>query len=176
MSTCFKALALWGVCLTWLLWAGVGPAQAETMRGIVIVVIDGDTVLFKPDHAHASGRVFLKIRLAGIDAPERDQPYGDVSTHELAVRVLNQRVTIVPVATDVYGRTIAHIHVAGREVETELVQSGFVWAASRSRHTAGLALAQHQARQARRGLWQDASPMPPWEWRRTHPKENPGRL
>lgn len=176
MLTPFKVLAWWTLCLTFLIWPGIAPAQSRMMHGIVIVVVDGDTVLFKPDHAHVSGRVFLKTRLAGIDAPERDQPYGDAAARELAARVLNQRVTVVQVATDVYGRTIAHIHVAGREVGTELVRSGFAWAAARSRHAAELVAAQRQARQARRGLWQDAMPMPPWEWRRTHAKETPACL
>jgi len=160
-------LALSLLCLAW---AVAPPAHAETMHGVVIVVVDGDTVLFKPDHAHTSGRAFLKVRLAGIDAPETDQPYGDAATHELAARVLNRRVAVTSVATDVYGRTIAHIHVAGHEVGTELVQSGFAWAATRSRRAAELTKAQRQARLDQRGLWQGAAPVPPWEWRRTHLK------
>jgi endonuclease YncB( thermonuclease family) len=146
------------------------------MHGVVIVVVDGDTVLFKPDHAHTSGRAFLKVRLAGIDAPETDQPYGDAATRELAARVLNRRVAVTSVATDVYGRAIAHIHVAGHEVGMELVQSGFAWAAARSRRAAELAKAQRQARLDQRGLWQDAAPVPPWEWRRTHPKGEHNRF
>ena len=160
----------WALFLLCLAWAAASPAHAETMHGVVIVVVDGDTVLFKPDHAHTSGRAFLKVRLAGIDAPETDQPYGDAATHELAARVLNRRVAVTSVATDVYGRTIAHIHVAGHEVGTELVQSGFAWAATRSRRAAELTKAQRQARLDQRGLWQGAAPVPPWEWRRTHLK------
>lgn len=162
-----RGLVLSLLCLAW---AAAPPAQAGTMHGVVIVVVDGDTVLFKPDHAHTSGRTFLKVRLADIDAPETDQPYGDAATRELAARVLNRRVAVTAVATDVYGRTIAHIHVAGHEVGTELVQSGFAWAATRSRRAAELAKAQRQARLDRRGLWQGAAPAPPWEWRRTHSK------
>ncbi|WP_296656229.1 thermonuclease family protein [Thiobacillus sp. 0-1251] len=168
-----RGLALFLLCLAWV---SAPSAQAETMHGVVIVVVDGDTVLFKPDHAHTSGRTFLKVRLAGIDAPETDQPYGDAATRALAARVLNRRVAVTSVATDVYGRTIAHIQVAGHEVGTELVQSGFAWAAARSRHTAKLAVAQRQARLDQRGLWQGAAPVPPWEWRRTHPKGERNRF
>ncbi|WP_296767049.1 thermonuclease family protein [Thiobacillus sp.] len=168
-----RGLTLFLLCLAWV---SAPPAQAETMYGVVIVVVDGDTVLFKPDHAHTSGRIFLKVRLAGIDAPETDQPYGDAATRELAARVLNRRVAVTSVATDVYGRTIARIQVAGHEVGTELVQSGFAWAAARSRHTAKLAVAQRQARLDQRGLWQGAAPVPPWEWRRTHPKGEHNRF
>ena len=62
-----RAFAL--LYLLFLAWAVAGPAAAETLNGVVIVVIDGDTVLFKPDAYHPSGRAFLKIRLADVDAP-----------------------------------------------------------------------------------------------------------
>lgn len=81
-------------------WALALPTLAETLRGVVIVVVDGDTVLFKPDHYGARSRAFLKIRLADIDAPEQDQAYGDVATRTLKVLVLNQPVEINTVATD----------------------------------------------------------------------------
>ena len=162
-----RAFAL--LCLLFLAWAVAGPAAAETLRGTVIVVIDGDTVLFKPDHYHPSGRAFLKIRLADVDAPEHDQPYGDTATQALAAQVLNQRVEVDTVATDVYGRTIARIRMDGDEVGADLVRRGLAWSATRSRQASELKAAQRQARLARRGLWQDAAPVPPWVWRRTHP-------
>lgn len=162
-----RAFAL--LCLLFLAWAVAGPAAAETLRGTVIVVIDGDTVLFKPDHTHPSGRAFLKVRLADIDAPEHDQPYGDTATRALAAQVLSRRVEVDTVATDVYGRTIARIRMDGDEVGADLVRRGLAWSAMRSRHASELKAAQRQARLARRGLWQDAAPVPPWVWRRTHP-------
>jgi len=152
--------------LLFLAWVVAGSAAAETLRGVVIVVIDGDTVLFKPDHTQPSGRAFLKIRLADVDAPEHDQPYGDAATHALAARVLNQRVEVDTVATDVYGRTIARIRVDDEEVGADLVRRGLAWSATRCRREPALKAAQRQARQARRGLWQDAAPTPPWVWRR----------
>lgn len=161
-----RGFALW---LMLLAWAVVAPAAAETLRGVVIVVIDGDTVLFKPDHTRPSGRAFLKIRLADIDAPEHDQPYGDVSTRALTAQVLNRRVEVDTVATDVYGRTIARIRMGEDEVGADLVRRGYAWTATRSRHAATLKAAQRQARRSHRGLWQDAAPTPPWVWRRTHP-------
>ncbi|MHB1091488.1 thermonuclease family protein [Thiobacillus sp.] len=156
------------LCLLVLAWI-VPPARAETIHGVVIAVIDGDTVLFKPDHSHPSSRAFLKIRLADIDAPENGQSHGAAATRALVARVLHQQVAIATVATDIYGRTIAHIRVGGREIGTEMVQDGFAWAAARSRHVPELAEAQRQARLAGRGLWEDDAPLPPWVWRRTHP-------
>lgn len=162
-----RAFAL--LYLLFLAWAVAGPAAAETLNGVVVVVIDGDTVLFKPDHYHSSGHAFLKIRLADIDAPEHDQPYGDAATQALSAQVLNQRVEADTVATDVYGRTIARIRMDGDEVGADLVRRGLAWSVTRSRNASALKAAQRQARLARRGLWQDAVPIPPRVWRRTHP-------
>jgi len=149
-----------------LLFVAVAPARAATMSGVVIVVIDGDTVLFKPDHYRAASRAFLKIRLADIDAPEKDQPYGEVATRELTALLLNQRAMVETVAVDAYGRTIARIQMNAVQVDTELVRRGLAWTRSRSRSE--LKEAQREARLARRGLWQDAEPVPPWTWRREY--------
>jgi endonuclease YncB( thermonuclease family) len=154
--------------LSLVLLFAAATAHADTLHGVVIVVIDGDTVLFKPDRYHPSGRAFLKLRLADIDAPEKDQPYGGAATRALAALVLNQRVEVDTVATDVYGRTIARIRRDATPVEAELVRRGLAWASARSRRDAGLKDAQRAAQRARRGLWQDAAPMPPWAWRRAH--------
>ena len=169
--TPFRVLArrsVLALCLMFIAWAAATPAVADTMRGVVIVVIDGDTVLFKPDHYHPSGRAFLKIRLADIDAPEKDQPYGDVATRALTALVLDQRVEVVTVAIDAYGRTIARIQVGGVSVNVELVRQGLAWGSSRYRRNAELTAAQSDARQAQRGIWHEAAPVPPWVWRREH--------
>lgn len=141
-------------------------AAADTMHGVVIVVIDGDTVLFKPDSYGAASRAFLKLRLADIDAPEKDQPYGDAATRALTALLLKQRVAVDTVATDAYGRTIARIRMGAVRVDTELVRRGYAWSSSRGQSDAALADAQREARRARRGLWQDAAPTPPWVWRK----------
>lgn len=164
--------AVLALCLSVLVSALPAPAAAETLQGVVIAVIDGDTVLFRPDASSPSRRAFMKIRLADIDAPEHDQPYGDAATRALAAMVLERRVAVDTVATDVYGRTIGHIRVgAGEAVGLDLVRRGLAWPAARSRRAAAARALQHEARHERRGLWRDAAPVPPWVWRRTHPPE-----
>lgn len=153
-----------GMCV--LAWAIAQPVMADTLRGVVIVVIDGDTLLFKPDHFGARSRAFLKVRLADIDAPEKDQPYGDAATRALAGLVLNQRVEINTVATDAYGRSIAHLQKGEQSINAEMVRLGWAWPATHYRHNAMLMDAQDTARRAQRGLWQEAAPTPPWVWRR----------
>ncbi len=151
------------LCLL-LAWVAAAPAWADTMRGVVIVVIDGDTVLFKPDHYGAASRAFLKIRLADIDAPEKDQPFGEAAKRALGAWVLNQRVEVDTVATDVYGRTIGRIRSGALQVNAEMVRQGYAWASTWAGN-ADLRDAQQAARRARRGLWQDDAPTPPWKWR-----------
>jgi micrococcal nuclease len=148
-------LALWPV-----------PALADTLRGVVIVVIDGDTVLFKPGHYSPKSRAFLKIRLADIDAPEKDQPHGEAAKRALKALVLNRRAEVDTVATDAYGRKIARIRRGALQVNMELVRQGNAWALLRYRRNADLLAAQHAARRSHRGLWRDPAPTPPWVWRR----------
>ena len=153
---------LLALCLMLLVLA---PAwAADTMSGIVFVVIDGDTVLFKPNSYGAASRAFLKLRLANIDAPEKDQPYGEAATRALSALVLNQRVDVTTVATDFYGRTIAQLQAGDVQVNTELVRRGLAWASRK----AAMKKIQRDAQQAARGLWREVAPMPPWVWRREH--------
>lgn len=159
------ALLLWLCCC-------VGTAGAATQQGEIFVVIDGDTVLFKPEPARGSRR-FLKLRLVGIDAPEQQQTHGDIATQVLSQWVLNQRVQIDTLGRDTYGRTLARIARDGRDINLELVREGHAWASGYRRPAADLRAAQHAARTARLGLWRTSAPMPPWQWRRTHQNVNP---
>jgi micrococcal nuclease len=152
-----------------LLFSLAVTASAAPLAGVVFVVIDGDTVLFKPDHYHPKSRAFLKVRLADIDAPEKDQPHGEAATEALKALVLNQRAQLDIVATDSYGRKVGRLSVGSQSVNAEMVRRGFAWASTRYRRDAALLEAQREAQAARRGLWQDAAPTPPWVWRRAQP-------
>lgn len=142
-----------------------GGAHAERLHGVVIVVIDGDTVLFKPDHYSPASRAFVKVRLAGIDAPEADQPYGDAATQALKALALKRRAALEIVATDVYGRRVGHLDVDGVRVNRDMVRRGHAWASQRAGRD--LRAAEAEARDLRAGLWGDVSPVPPWVWRRS---------
>ncbi len=158
-----QTLALRAVLALCLLFAG--SAWADTIQGVVIVVIDGDTVLFKPDHYHPSSRAFLKVRLVDIDAPEADQAHGEAATRALKDMALKQRATLEIVATDHYGRKLGRLDVAGVAVNAELVRQGHAWPSSRGAAGPSRGL-EEEARRARRGLWADTEPRPPWVWRR----------
>jgi micrococcal nuclease len=151
--------------LALVLLAAGGAAWAQTLSGVVIVVIDGDTVLFKPDHYYPSSRAFLKVRLVGIDAPESNQLHGEAATHTLKEIALKQRATLEIVATDTYGRKLGKLAVGALQVNEELVKRGDAWASSRNAG-AELRTLQREAQRERRGLWRNAAPTPPWAWRR----------
>jgi micrococcal nuclease len=140
-------------------------AAAATLEGVVIVVVDGDTVLFKPDHYSATSRAFMKIRLAAIDAPEADQPHGEAATRALSEWLLKRRVRIETVATDDYGRTVGRIWLDDLDINAELVRQGHAWA-STWRGRAELRALQAEAKRQRRGLWQADEVVQPWVWRR----------
>jgi len=141
-----------------------GWVHAERLAGVVIVVIDGDTVLFRPDHYSAASRAFLKLRLAGIDAPETGQPHGEAATQALRMLALKRRAVADIVATDVYGRKVGHLEIGGADVNRDMVRRGHAWASPRAARD--LRAAEAEARRLRAGLWADADAVPPWVWRR----------
>ena len=136
------------------------------MDGVVFAVIDGDTVLFKPDHYQPSSRAFLKVRLADIDAPEQNQPHGEAATQALKALALKRRAMLEIVATDVYGRKVGRLSVDSQLVNAEMVRRGLAWASTRGGDRNGMSALQREARRERVGLWQEAVPTSPWVWRK----------
>lgn len=138
-------------------------AQGAEFVAKVIAVLDGDTVLIK----RANG--LKKIRMAGIDAPEKAQTFGETSRRSLADMVLGKQVKVVSEAVDQYGRMVARLSVDGLDVNAEQIRRGMAWENSRFHNNRELLALQEEARQAPRGLWALNDPMPPWEWRKLHP-------
>lgn len=153
--------------LSWLLLLSLccTTAWAEEFTGTVIVVIDGDTVLMLKDH-HP-----LKIRLADIDAPEKAQDYGMASREALVQMVLHKQVRAKTLAIDKYGRTVALLQLGALNVNEEMVRRGMAWEYSHFHRDRRYIALQDEAQQAKRGLWQQADPVPPWEWRKQHKAE-----
>jgi len=148
---------------------GVANANDESLAK-VIAVLDGDTVLLMRTDAVSEPPLFYKLRLADIDAPEKDQDYGEQAKQALAQLVLHQQVHVTTVATDSYGRDIGWITLKRdtgieKAINTELVRRGWAWALSRSR-SPNLRDAQQEAQREGRGLWATADAIPPWIWRK----------
>jgi endonuclease YncB( thermonuclease family) len=146
-----------------------GSAQAaegaEIWRGVVERVVDGDTVsLLTGDYER------LRIRLYGVDAPERGQEGGGESTRALTRLIGGREVEVVVEDVDRYGRQVGLIYLDGENVNLQLVAEGHAWVYDRycvRRDVCGaMAEAQRRARSQGLGVWGEPDPVPPWEHRR----------
>ena len=144
------------------IYAGTAASYEEIYSGKVVAVSDGDTILL----LRANNPPF-KVRLANIDAPEKAQEYGLASQQSLAELVLRKQVQVATRAVDSYGRVVAVISHAGRNINQEQVARGMAWAYARSQDKDMLA-AQKKAQQAKLGLWAQADPLHPRAWRDLH--------
>ena len=133
----------------------------EELRGRVVKVTDGDTItVFDAD------KVQHKIRLEGIDAPESKQAFGTRAKEALGDKVFDKEVLIEWKETDRYKRILGHVRIGERNINREMVEEGFAWHFKQYSKSKELSDAEVEAREARRGLWIDKSPVPPWEFRK----------
>src|SRR5438128_138901 len=109
-----------------------------------------------------------KIRLHGIDCPEKGQPFGTKAKQFTSSLAFGKGVTVHVKDTDRYGRTVADVILAdGRSLNRELVRAGLAWWYRKyAPHDSTLEHLEKGARMAKHGLWADPDPIPPWEWRR----------
>ena len=133
-----------------------GTALAER----VVRVKDGDSLVI------ASGGGQVDVRLADIDAPEYRQPHGDAARAALQALVDGREVRLQLVGGDAYRRIVAHVFAAGVDVNAEMVRRGHAWVRRAYDPAPRLIAAEDAARAERLGLWAQAAPTPPWEWRR----------
>ncbi len=141
--------------------------QAFAFEGTVVGVADGDTVTVldaqKTQH---------KIRLSGIDAPEKAQDYGERSKQNLSNLVFGKKVTIPDTTKDRYGRTISRVLVNGKDAGLEQIKGGFAWHYKKYQKDQQpsdrvlYAQAQEKSQSARVGLWALANPVEPEAFRR----------
>lgn len=141
-------------------------SSADTLQGKVIGIGDGDTVTVLDSRNQQ-----WKVRLMGIDAPEKKQAFGTKSKESLSGLIYGKQVSVEYHKRDRYGRTIGKIMVDGIDANLEQVKAGLAWhykkyaneqsAEDRSTYSN----AEEQAKATKKGLWTDPSPVPPWEWR-----------
>jgi len=142
------------------------PAQAETLRGRVVSVADGDTITVL-----TAARKSERIRLAGIDAPESKQAFGAVAKRSLSALVFGAEVLVEYTKRDRYGRIVGRVLRDGRDAGLAQIEAGLAWHYLRyapeqaSGERTAYAQAERSARSGRRGLWAEAEPVAPWDWR-----------
>ena len=144
-------------------------SAATWLNGRVVGVSDGDTLTLL-----AAGNHRIKVRLAGIDAPEKRQPYGRKSKQALSDMVYGRDVSVRVEQTDRYGRSVGSVRYGGRDINRVMVEHGHAWAYKRylPAHSPWPALEQ-RARDRGIGLWAlpDEQRIPPWSWRRQKTKK-----
>jgi endonuclease YncB( thermonuclease family) len=148
--------------LLFLLALSITPALAEEYAGKVVGITDGDTLaLLTPEKRQ------LKVRLAEIDTPEHNQPYGSRARQALSDLAFGREARVVVVDHDRYGRVVGRVFIDETDVNAELVRQGAAWVYRDFARDRTLFALEDEARAAKRGLWAlpEAQRTPPWEWR-----------
>ncbi len=141
------------------------PAHAMVLRGVVTEVRDGETVVVFTNNQKVT------VLLKGVDAPEMKQEFGETAQQHLASLVLN-RIVEVDFSELRAGNVLGRLICNNMDIGLQVIRDGAAWYDAKSDHNLAEAdrriygEAQQAARTEQRGLWQDGSPMPPWEWRR----------
>jgi len=126
----------------------------------VVAIHDGDTLTVLRDQEQ------IKVRLSEIDAPETGQAFGNRSKQSLAEICFNKPARLEVKGEDRYGRTLARVHCDGVDANAEQVRQGLAWVYRKyAPKDSPLYAVEEEAKAAKRGLWADTEPMPPWEWR-----------
>lgn len=142
-----------------------GVANATTFTGTVIRIIDGDTLSVLDDEKHE-----VRVRLAGIDAPEHNQPWGERSRQNLARLAFSKRVSVEWYKTS-YNRVVGVVRADGIDVSLAQLEAGLAWHYKKyereqpAEDRQAYAATELEARRQGRGLWQDREPIPPWDFR-----------
>jgi len=135
---------------------------AADFSGPVVSVLDGDTLEVLHNQHPA------RIRLSGIDCPEKGQAYGNNAKHAASALAFGKQVTVQTHGHDKYTRTLGDVILAdGTSVNQQLVKDGWCW--WYRKYAPGdvvLEGLEKEAREAKKGLWVDPVPIPPWEWRK----------
>lgn len=136
--------------------------DSRSYKALVVGVADGDTITVKTKRAKQ------KIRLFGIDCPEKLQPYGKAATLLTQRLAFKKLVKITPVHKDRYGRIVAYVSLPdGNKLNYELVSNGMAWWSQKyAPEEMQIAFREIKARLSGKGLWTDLFPTPPWEYRR----------
>ncbi len=155
---CFKFVLLF---LSFTAIAQKRPTQVliinKTYQGKSIKVDDGDTFIFLDNKQHQH-----KIRLEGIDAPEKGMPYAKKSREYLSELLKNKSVHIKITGYDKYNRILARVLVNKKEVNLAMLNAGLAWHYKKYNKDAIYAEAEQKAQKNKIGLWQGARPLAPW--------------
>lgn len=136
--------------------------NGQKISGKVIKVIDGDTYDLLTDDKKT-----IRVRMEGIDAPEKGMPYYKASKNHLGSLCMNQRIEVISTGEDKYGRMLAFSYLSdGEELGHLMIEAGMAWHFKKYNDDEDLAALETEARKNKAGLWTENCPIPPWEVRR----------
>lgn len=141
-------------------------SQAEVSIARVVGVSDGDTITVLSLDKKQS-----KIRLDSIDAPEKNQDFGQASKKYLSSLIFKKQISYESHKIDKYGRTVALVWADNKSVNLEMVKAGMAWVYRKYSDDPVFFEAEEQAKTNRLGLWSQPDPTPPWDFR--HPNQSP---
>jgi micrococcal nuclease len=139
------------------------PVEAADFpfTGKVVAVLDGDTIEVL-HHGKAE-----RIRLNGVDSPEKKQAFGQKAKQLTSSLAFGKTVVVMPTQKDRYKRTVGYVFLPnGVNLSYELVRAGLAWWYRKYSDDPVLGVLELEAQLARRGLWSDPHPVPPWEFRK----------
>jgi endonuclease YncB( thermonuclease family) len=141
--------------------------SATRFGGTVISILDGDTI-----RVESSEKVVYQVRLAGIDAPEKGQPFGEDSRRNLARILMGKAVVVQSQKTDRYGRLVGKVFLDAADISLMQIRAGLAWHYKQYQKEQSeldrdsYSVEESTARQRRVGLWAQAEPVPPWVHRK----------
>ena len=146
--------------------SGNNNSVETVVSGKVIKVADGDTITILN-----SEKKQIKIRLYGIDAPEKAQDFGKISKNYMSELVAGKTIDVTVINIDRYGRSVGRIKIDDKEVAEEMLKEGLAWV-----YTAYCKIPEceqwkkleTQAKTAKIGLWSNPTAQEPWQWRKEH--------
>lgn len=139
--------------------------NAQTVTGKVVKVKDGDTVVVLD-----STKTMITVRLAGIDAPEKNQDYGQNAKQFTSDQIFGKVVTFKEISKDRYGRTVAFVFYEKKNLSEELLKVGLAWHYVKYDKSKYLQELEDTARKNKTGLWSLPNPVPPSEFRKVKAK------
>ena len=135
-------------------------ASFSQLVGKVVSIADGDTFTMLVNHKQ------MKIRLHGIDCPEKRQDFGMVAKQFLSDNIFEKIVTVNEMNTDRYKRIIGMVFIHGANINEKLLQAGLAWHYKTYDKNPAWARLENDARNSKRGLWLQPNAMAPWEFRK----------
>jgi len=133
---------------------------ADSFTGKVVGITDGDTIKVLKDGKE------VKVRLDGIDCPETGQAFGKRAKQFASDMVFGKEVKVKSKGLDKYGRTLGEVILPdGKSLNRELIRAGLAWWYRQYSQDSTLGVLESEAREERIGLWADADPIAPWDYR-----------